>query len=111
MAAGNLVKEAFSPTIRYYGLQCPLQQSVEFNSNDFSVTKYRITRHVDACAHKRPPSQLAAVEISYFGHKILTLLYRSGSQSVFRGTRGIREQFPGDPWIHLCIGYYNDYFF
>ena len=39
MAAGDLVKEAFSPTIRYYGVQCPLQQSVEFNSNDFSVTE------------------------------------------------------------------------
>jgi len=64
MAAGNLVKEDFSPTICYYRLQCPLQRSVELNSNNFSVTKYRIALHVDACAHKKPPLQLAAVEIS-----------------------------------------------
>ena len=63
MAAGNLVKEASSPTICYYGPQCPLQQSVQLNSSKLSVTKYRIARHVDACVHKRPPLQLAAVEI------------------------------------------------
>ena len=106
MATGNLVKEAFSPAILYYELQRPPQQSVELNSNDFSVTKYRTARHVDACGHKRPSLQLAAVEISYFGHKILTFVYRTGSQSVFRGTQRIREQFSGgsmDTFMHWLL--------
>jgi len=27
----------------------------------------------------------------------------SGSQSVLRGSRGIRDQLPGDPSLHFCM--------
>jgi hypothetical protein len=37
------------------------------------------------------------------------LYYAFGSQSVFRGFQGIRDRFPGDPWIHLCNGYLEVY--
>jgi len=30
------------------------------------------------------------------------VVWTSGSQSVLRGSLGIRYQFPGDPWIHFC---------
>jgi hypothetical protein len=36
---------------------------------------------------------------------------RSVSQSVFRGSQGIRDQFPEDPWIHFCNGYFEVYLF
>jgi len=35
----------------------------------------------------------------------------SGSKSVFRGTQGGRDQFPVDPWIRFCNGYFEVYFF
>jgi hypothetical protein len=38
-------------------------------------------------------------------------LYTSGSQIVLCGSRGIREQFPEDPWKHLCNGYFEVYLF
>ena len=42
-------------------------------------------------------------------------LYRtkqnSGSQSVLRGSTGIRDQFPGDPWMHFCNGCFEIYCF
>ena len=31
----------------------------------------------------------------------------SGSQSVIRGTQRISDHFPGNPWIHLCNGYFE----
>jgi len=34
--------------------------------------------------------------------------YISGSQSVLRGP-WIRDQLPGDPWIHFCTGYFEVY--
>jgi hypothetical protein len=40
----------------------------------------------------------------------IPLAYISGSQSVFRGP-WVREQLPGDPWIHFCTGYFEVYLF
>jgi hypothetical protein len=34
-----------------------------------------------------------------------------GSRSVLRGSQGICDQFPGEPWIHLCNGYSEVYLF
>jgi hypothetical protein len=38
-------------------------------------------------------------------------VYGSGSQSVLYGSQGIREQFPGDLWIHFYSGYFKVYLF
>jgi len=35
----------------------------------------------------------------------------SGSQSVVWGSQEIHDQFPGDPWIHFCNGYFDVYLF
>jgi hypothetical protein len=37
--------------------------------------------------------------------------YVSGYQSVVRGSQGICDQFAGDPWILLCNGYFEGFFF
>jgi len=29
------------------------------------------------------------------------------SQSVLRGSKGIRDQFVGDSWVHFCNGYFE----
>jgi len=39
-----------------------------------------------------------------------SILEGSGSQSVFRGSQAIREQLPGDPWIHISNNYLEVYF-
>jgi hypothetical protein len=33
--------------------------------------------------------------------------YISGSQSDFSESQEIRDQFPGDPWLHFCNGYFE----
>jgi len=35
----------------------------------------------------------------------------SGSQSVLWGSKGIHDQFPGDPWTHSCNGNFEVYLF
>ena len=39
------------------------------------------------------------------------IVWSSGSQSVLRGSLGIRDQFPGDPWQHFCNGYLKFVYF
>jgi len=41
--------------------------------------------------------------------ELILILQISGSQSVLRGSQGIRCQFPGDPWVHFCYGYFEIY--
>jgi len=36
-----------------------------------------------------------------------TDLQTNGSQSVLCGSHGIRDQFPGEPWIHFRTGYFQ----
>jgi hypothetical protein len=38
-------------------------------------------------------------------------LYASVSQTVPRGSQGIREQYPGDTWMHFSNGYFELYLF
>jgi len=38
-----------------------------------------------------------------------SILEGSGSQSVLHGSQAIRDQLPGDPWIHFCNGYLEVY--
>jgi hypothetical protein len=42
---------------------------------------------------------------------ILGMVKTSSSQSVLRRFKGIRDQFPGDPWIHFCNGCFEVYLF
>jgi len=39
------------------------------------------------------------------------VICNSGSQSVVWGSQGIHDQFPGDPWLHFCNGYFSVYLF
>ena len=54
--------------------------------------------HVLARGHWDRPSSVYSLD---------KLVYISGSQSVVHGSQGIRDQFPGDPWIQLCNGYFE----
>ena len=35
----------------------------------------------------------------------------SGSQTAVRGSQGIPDRLPGDPWIHFCNGHFKVYLF
>jgi hypothetical protein len=35
----------------------------------------------------------------------------SGSHSSLHESQWIRDQFPGDPWIHFCNAYFQVYLF
>ena len=35
----------------------------------------------------------------------------SGSQMVPRGSQGIQDKFPKDPWIYFCNAYFEIYLF
>jgi hypothetical protein len=44
-------------------------------------------------------------------HRMPQGLYACRSQSVLRRSQGMRDQFPGDPWIHFCNGCFDVYLF
>ena len=44
-------------------------------------------------------------------HTKLLTLYGRGSQTVLRGSQGIHDQLPEDPWIYFCNGYCDVYLF
>ena len=39
----------------------------------------------------------------------LWMLCAGDSQRVKRGSQGIRDQLPRDPWIHFCSEYFEVY--
>jgi len=40
-----------------------------------------------------------------------TLNHDSRILIIAIGSQGIRDQFPGDPWIHFCTHYFEVYLF
>ena len=48
-------------------------------------------------------------QLAFLCHSLFTQC--SGSQNVLSASQGIRDQFPGDPWIRFCNSYSEVYLF